>query len=172
MASQYLTLYKIIVLYMLRRSEVALSKSQIFDFILGNEYTTFMTLQEAFGELGDQKLIEEKKVRNRTYLELTPAGEEALDFFGTKMDPGIREQIDLYLKENRINIRDEALILSDYGRCMDGTYEIHLTAKEMNSTLIDIRMMVPDKSMAEVMCDKWKDRSSGIYRYLMEELSE
>ena len=74
MASQYLTLYKMIVLYMLNRSDVTLSKSQIYDFILENEYTTFLTLQEVFGEMRDQKLVVEKTSRNRTYLELTDEG--------------------------------------------------------------------------------------------------
>ncbi len=53
MTSQYLTLYKMIVLYMLKRCEVSLSKSQIYDFILENEYTNFLTLQEVFAELAD-----------------------------------------------------------------------------------------------------------------------
>jgi hypothetical protein len=37
LSSQYLTLYKMIVLYMLKRSDVPLSKSQIYDFILEKE---------------------------------------------------------------------------------------------------------------------------------------
>ena len=84
MASQYLTLYKMIVLYMLNRSDVTLSKSQIYDFILENEYTTFLTLQEVFGEMRDQKLVVEKTSRNRTYLELTDEGREALRFFSRR----------------------------------------------------------------------------------------
>ena len=47
-SSQYLTLYKMIVLYMLWRCDMPLSKSQIYDFILEKEYTTFLTLQEVF----------------------------------------------------------------------------------------------------------------------------
>ena len=39
---------------MLNRSDVTLSKSQIYDFILENEYTTFLTLQEVFGEAGER----------------------------------------------------------------------------------------------------------------------
>ena len=40
MSSQYLTLYKMIVLYMLKRCDVPLSKSQIYDFILEDELIT------------------------------------------------------------------------------------------------------------------------------------
>ena len=170
LASQYLTLYKIIVLYMLRRSEVPLSKSQIYDFVLGNEYTTFMTLQEAFGELNDQKLIKESKLRNRTYLELTEAGQEALHFFLGQMNPEIRQQVDKYLKENRIQIRNESSILADYNRRADGQYVAHMVAREMGDTLIDVQLTVPAEGMAQVICDKWQEKSSAVYQYLMDQL--
>ena len=61
MSSKYLTLYKMIVLYMLKRCEVPLSKSQIYDFILEKEYTTFLTLQEVFSEMANSELIHEKQ---------------------------------------------------------------------------------------------------------------
>ena len=51
LSSQYLTLYKMIVLYMLKRCDSPLSKSQIYDFMLDNDYTSFLTLQEVFSEL-------------------------------------------------------------------------------------------------------------------------
>ena len=50
MSSRYLTLYKMIVLYMLKRCEVPLSKSQIYDFILEKEYTTFDKFSDAVRE--------------------------------------------------------------------------------------------------------------------------
>ena len=70
-----------IVLYMLKRCEVPLSKSQIYDFILEKEYTTFLTLQEVFAELVSSELVLEKTVGNRTFLEITAEGEETLKFF-------------------------------------------------------------------------------------------
>ena len=170
MASQYLTLYKIIVLYMLKRSDVELSKSQLYDFILGNEYTTFMTLQEAFGELSEQKLIKERKERNRTFLELTEAGEEALHFFIGQMKPEIRLQIDAYLKENKIKLRNESSLLADYNKRSDGQYVARLIAKEMGEDLINIQITVPTESMADQVCARWQDKSSDVYAYIMDQL--
>ena len=64
MSSKYLTLYKMIILYMLKRCDVPLSKSQIYDFILEKEYTTFLTLQEVFSELASSELVIEKTMGN------------------------------------------------------------------------------------------------------------
>jgi len=48
-----LTLYKLIVLYMLNRVTFPLTAAQVSDFILGKEYTNFLTLQQVINELTD-----------------------------------------------------------------------------------------------------------------------
>lgn len=170
MASQYLTLYKMIVLYMLNRSDVTLSKSQIYDFILENEYTTFLTLQEVFGEMRDQKLVVEKTSRNRTYLELTDEGREALRFFITEINPAIIQQVDEFLKKNRIRLRNESSILADYLKRTSGEYEAHLMAKENGEAIIDLKLAVPTEEMAAFVCDRWQKESQTIYQYLVDRL--
>ena len=170
MASQYLTLYKMIVLYMLNRSDVTLSKSQIYDFILENEYTTFLTLQEVFGEMRDQKLVVEKTSRNRTYLELTDEGREALRFFITEINPAIIQQVDDFLKKNRIRLRNESSILADYLKRTSGEYEAHLMAKENGEAIIDLKLAVPTEEMAAFVCDRWQKESQTIYQYLVDRL--
>ena len=67
MSSQYLTLYKMIVLYMLKRCDVPLSKSQIYDFILEKEYTTFLTLQEVFSELVISELVKKEGLADKAF---------------------------------------------------------------------------------------------------------
>ncbi|MCH4191920.1 MAG: DUF4364 family protein [Butyrivibrio sp.] len=170
MGSQYLTLYKMIVLYMLNRSDVTLSKSQIYDFILENEYTTFLTLQEVFGEMRDQKLVVEKISRNRTYLELTDEGREALRFFITEINPAIIEQVDDFLKKNRIRLRNESSILADYAKRTSGEYVAHLVAKEHDEPIIDLSLAVPTEEMAAFVCDRWQKESQTIYQYLVDRL--
>ena len=170
MASQYLTLYKMILLYMLNRSDVTLSKSQIYDFILENEYTTFLTLQEVFGEMRDQKLVVEKTSRNRTYLELTDEGREALRFFITEINPAIIQQVDDFLKKNRIRLRNESSILADYLKRTSGEYEAHLMAKENGEAIIDLKLAVPTEEMAAFVCDRWQKESQTIYQYLVDRL--
>ena len=51
MAETY-TLYKLIVLYMLDKVDFPLTTSQISEFILEKEYTTYFKLQETLAENG------------------------------------------------------------------------------------------------------------------------
>lgn len=170
MSSQYLSLYKMIVLYMLRRCEVPLCKSQIYDFILEKEYTTFLTLQEVFAELAASDLILEKVVANRTYLEITPAGDETLKFFGNRINPSIRQQIDEYLKKNSMKLRNESAILADYQKVGDNEYVAHLVAKENGQNLVDINLQIPTEEIAQSICEKWHEKNQEIYQYLIEQL--
>ncbi|MBO6241887.1 MAG: DUF4364 family protein [Butyrivibrio sp.] len=170
MSSKYLTLYKMIILYMLKRCEVPLSKSQIYDFILENEYTNFMTLQEVFAEMSSSELIKEKTVANRTYLEMTEEGEETLKFFGNRMNPAIKTQIDEYLKANKLKLRNEGSIMGDYEKTGEKEYTTHVVAMESGHTLVDIQIPVPTEEMARSICRNWQDKNQEIYKFLIDNL--
>ena len=62
-----LTLYKLIVLYMLNRVTFPLTAAQVSDFILGKEYTNFLTLQQVINELTDAGMIATQSIRNRFF---------------------------------------------------------------------------------------------------------
>jgi hypothetical protein len=157
-------------MYMLKRCDMPLSKSQIYDFILDKEYTTFLTLQEVFSELASSELVLEKTAANRTYLELTPEGEETLKFFGNRINPAIKIEIDEYLKTNSMKLRNEASILSDYPKTGDNEYTARLTAKENGQNLVDISLIVPTEEIAQSVCNKWQENNADIYQFLIEKL--
>ena len=66
---ELMTLYKLIILYMLARVDFPLTRIQINNFLLGREYTTnYLNIQQAMGELIDDKLVISQSVRNRSHL--------------------------------------------------------------------------------------------------------
>ena len=79
-----LTLYKLIILYMLQRVDFPLTKAQISDFILEKQYTSFLTLQQVISELIDADMITAHSIRNRTHLSITKEGRQTLDFFSNE----------------------------------------------------------------------------------------
>lgn len=168
--SDPLTLYKLIVLYMLNRVSFPLTAAQISDFILTKEYTNFLTLQQVIRELTDTGLVDARTVRNRTQLLLTKDGKQTLDFFSQQISASIRQEIDEYLKENEMELRNEVSILADYYKSTSGEYEAHLKAKEGNVTLVDLIISVPVEETAAAICDNWQKKNQEIYQYLIEQL--
>ena len=165
-----LTLYKLIVLYMLERVDFPITKAQISDFILGKEYTNFLTLGQVIGELTDAGLITAQSIRNRTHLAITNEGKETLQFFENQINNSIKADIDAFFRENEIHLRNEVSILSDYYKSTSGEFEAHLVAKEKGVNLIDITISVPSEETASSICDNWQQKNQEIYQYLIGQL--
>ncbi len=165
-----LTLYKLIVLYMLNRVSFPLTKAQVCDFILEMEYTNFLTLQQAISELIDADMIVAKSIRNRTHLELTSLGHETIDFFHNRISSVIKEEIDKYFTENEFELRNELSVFSDYYESTNGEYEASLVVKEKDVELINLKLSVPAKELAESICDKWESKSEEVYKFIVDTL--
>ncbi|MBD5515241.1 MAG: DUF4364 family protein [Lachnospiraceae bacterium] len=170
MTQDPLTLYKLIVLYMLNRVTFPLTKAQVGDFILEREYTNFLTLQQVFAELTEADLISAKASRNRTQLILTDEGRETLSFFENRINNSIKEEIDHFFDANELEMRNEVSVLSDYYKSISGEYEAHLRAKEKDVTMVEITLSVPDEDTASAICANWQTRNQDIYQYLIEKL--
>ena len=165
-----LTLYKLIVLYMLTRVDFPLTKALVGDFILGKEYTNFLTLQQAIGELIDAGLVTAQSIRNRTHLTITGEGRETLRFFQNQINDSIKSDIDDFFRENEIELRNEVSILADYYKSTSGEYEAHLIAKDKNVDLVNITISVPSEETAAAICDNWQKKNQDIYQYLISQL--
>lgn len=170
MTQEPLTLYKLIVLYMLERVNFPLTKAQISDFILGKEYTNFLTLQQAISELTESGMVIATTIGNRTQLQITEEGANTLSYFQNRISNGIKEDVRNYLKENSIMLRNEVAITSEYYRTPDGEYAAHLSAKEKNTDLVDITLSVPFEEMASNICNNWQKKNQEIYKYLTKQL--
>ncbi len=165
-----LTLYKLIIIYMLDRVNFPMTKSQVSDFVLGKEYTNFLTFQQVISELIETKLISADSIRNRTHLSITPEGRETLDFFGNRINEAIKKEIDTYLSEHEYTLRNEVSVLGDYYKSTSGEYEAQLIAKDRGIKLVEITLSVPTEDMAASICDNWQKKNQEIYEYLTTQL--
>ena len=88
--SEPITLYKLIVLYMLHKVDFPLTTSQISSFILDRDYTSFFTLQSVLSELSETGMIRLEKIRNTSYYTITDSGQDALHYFQGRISADIR----------------------------------------------------------------------------------
>lgn len=155
---------------MLNRVSFPLTKSQVGDFVLGKEYTNFLTLQQVISELIDTGLITARSMRNRTHLAITEEGKDTLNFFSNRVSDAIKKDIDEFFSEHEYALRNEVSVLSDYYKSTSGEYEAHLVAKDRGITLVDITLSVPVEEVASSICDNWQKKNQDIYKYLVENL--
>ena len=170
MAIESITLYKLIVLYMLDRVDFPLSNATITGFILESGYTDFATIQQVIGIIQDDGLIDVESNRSNTSYTLTECGAEMLQYFGNKISDDIKNEINSYLKKNKYELKQAANVISEYYKNTSGEYSVHCCITENNVTLIDLTLSVPDEKLADDMCGKWKDNSQDIYDFVIKSL--
>ena len=165
-----LTQYKLIVLYMLDSVDFSLTKAQIFDFILDKGYTNYFTLQQAVCELIDSDLVSSKSVRNSSHLSITEDGRSTLSYFGNRIATSIKDDVDVYFKDKKLDLRNEVSIQSTFYKTTGNDYAAHLVAKEKKSNLVDITITVPTEDSASHICENWQKKNQEIYAFLIEQL--
>ena len=139
-----LTLYKLIVLYMLEKVDFPLTNAQISGFILDKGYTTYFHLQQALSELTESELIHCETIRNSSYFSITKSGEQTLEYFGKEIPKEIKGE-----KEG---------------------YQVRCSAKEKEVPLIELTMTVPTKAAAEAVCASWQTKNKAVYEKLLDML--
>ena len=166
-----LTLYKLIILYMLNKIDFPLSNAQISDFILDKDYTDYFHIQQALSELSEASFLTTEIRRNSSFLQITDAGCEVLEFCKNEISEEIKKEIDDYLKKHNYQFREEASNIATYYQSnKPNEYIAHCLVKERNSTLIELNLTVSSEEEASIICNHWKERSQEIYAYTIQTL--
>ena len=150
MSEESLTLYKLMILYMLDNLEFPMTTSQLSEFFVNKGYTSYFHLQQAINELHDARFIRGDVVRNTTNYYLTASGQEALDMFLGKIPEPIKIDI------------------MDYFSLKKGEYMVKTQIKEKGSTLLELYLNVVSKEQAIEVCDKWSEKCESVYSKVME----
>ena len=170
MLQEPLTLYKLIILYLLGKAALPLSKKRVCDFILDKGYTNYIILNQAIGELIDAGMVASQQVNERPHLTLTADGEQTLSFFQSNVSDVTKEEINSYLRENKLELVSDLSIIASYDKASNGEYEAHLVAKERGIPLVRITLSVPSEKTASSICKNWREKNEEIYQFLAEEL--
>ena len=168
MFQEPLTIYKLIVLYMLNRVNFPLTKAQIMDFILEREYTGFLTLQQVIGELIDTDMVKAESIRNRTHLIITDEGRETLAYFRHQIGDSMRLEIEEFFSQHELEMRNEVAVTADFHKVTNGEYEARLIVKDNGVSLVDITLSVPDEDTAASICENWQKKNQDVYKKMVE----
>ena len=106
MLSEPMTLYKLMILYMLKQVKFPLTNSNISDFFVSKEYTTYFIVQQALSELLESNLLSVENINNNSRYEMTKEGKEALSFFEKQISPAIITDINEFIQTNIISFRE------------------------------------------------------------------
>ncbi len=164
-----LTTGKLLVLYMLDRTGGPIAMPRLSEFLLDQCLVNLLTLTQSYAELEESGLVRAENDPDRTFLYLTPEGEETLRLFYGHLDAGLRAAADRYLKENGEELRDERDLRADYHK-VQGGFEVTLKASEKGIRLMEITLRLPDEESAREAAGQLKKNSEEIYSLLIEKI--
>lgn len=166
-----LTLYKLMILYMLKKVNYPLSNGQMSEFFVSKSYTDYFTFQMVINELLGTSLIQKETIRNTSRYEMTKEGEEVLFYFENKISDDVKRDMDEFLRENNFKLRTENSVLANYYKStVSNDFEIDCVVREGKSTLIELKLSAATEEMAEQMCENWEKASKDIYEYALKKL--
>ena len=171
MTSESMTLYKLMILYMLKQVKFPLTNANFSEFFVG-KYTTYFVLQQALSELLESHLLTMESINNSTRYEMTKEGDEALSFFVNKISPGSIEDMNEFIRENKFRMRNEVSTTGEFYRSSHGEIILHCQVLEGRTPLIELNMTIPDEAQAALMANNWKGASQDIYQYVVKRLLE
>lgn len=164
------TVYKLIILYMLRNSSTPITNSEISEFILDREYTNYFHLQQALSELEETELIEKRTVSNTSYYYLTDDGKNTLTYFENDISQDIRTEVLQYLAARGASARSQMKAPADYYINNQGEYVVHLQLLQKGTSVVDLSLAAPSLTAAKAMCKQWPNKYEEIYAKIMEGL--
>ncbi|MCR4740641.1 MAG: DUF4364 family protein [Lachnospiraceae bacterium] len=164
------TLYKLMILYMLKLAGQPLTTAQLYDFMGDGQYADYFKVNSILNELMDTGLIASQTRRNTSHLMITDSGKDTIDMFPNEIPDDIKKEIRQYLTEKDYELRNEESIQTGIDRLDDGSYLAELTIKEAGSDLLNIRVALPSKTDAESVCINFEKKHGELYQYIMQEL--
>lgn len=170
MTSESITIYKLIILYILSKVDSPLPQGIISDYIIDHGYTNYFNVQNAFGELLQAEMIQEDTTYHLSYYTLTQTGLETLNLFGHQLSSDIQKEINDYLKTNQYEILNETALVSDYQLTSDGSYLATCSIREKNHEIFSVSLEVSTEEDAMKVCNNWRDQSAVLYQAAMKQL--
>ena len=161
---------KLLVLYVIKSLRQPISKTQLTEIILENNFINYFTLQQYISELEIAEFVEYIEKNNKKLITITTKGENVLSIFNDRISPIKRDIIDNYISKAIDNIKKELTIHSDYTIEKNNSFIVDLKALEDETLLIDLKISVPTKKQATSLCNRWKENPSDIYTKIVQVL--
>lgn len=165
-----LSLNKLMVLFLIEKAGLPLSNTQISEFLLNSGYTDYFSLQEYISQMIDVHLIKSSKITSHTLYDITIDGRETLAFFQNHIPESTKDDMIIYLSNNKYDIRSKFEVVADYLPEKNGDYTVSCVAREDGTNLVEVNLRVTEKEEALKICDAWENNSQGIYKRLLHDL--
>jgi DNA-binding PadR family transcriptional regulator len=162
---------KLILLYIINKMELPLSRSQLTEFVREGEYMDYYIMQETLAEMSDEGYLESSQDNNNTRYSITDEGITMLDYFENLIPPSVRAKITQYVQQRFNCIKRDFEVTANYFLDSDtNEYIVKCGAYEDKCLLMEVQVSVVSRAQAKLISSNWKNHASETYLNILNEL--
>lgn len=158
---------KLMILYLLSKMDIPLTKSQITTAILENNLIDFFTFQQCISELEESQMIIQIAHQKKQCYTITEGGKKAIEVFEQRVSKYTSGIINNYISKNKESLKKDSQIIAEYNKINNKEYIVNLKVIENELVLMDLKLSVVSAKQAKQVCDKWKNSSEKIFSQLI-----
>jgi len=161
---------KIAILLFVGELDIPLNNSQIAHFFVENNLINYFDLQQHINELLSAGHLSYSTLGGNNFYLITSKGLETIQLFKKQVPRHLRDRIQAYSSENRIQMRKESQLTAEYRKIADKEYEVVCKALENQMVLVELKLNVATAKQAGIICNNWKSNALEVCKAIMERL--
>ena len=156
---------KLIILYLINRMVLPMSRGQIVEMIMENEIMDFFTLQQSLTEMTNIGLLESSQENagdnNTTRFTATEDGLNTLEFFERRISVHTRHIINRYANENRHKIKkDYEKTATFFPNDTQDEFHVKCGIYEEERALLELQITVDTREQAKLIQTNWRTNAT------------
>jgi DNA-binding PadR family transcriptional regulator len=162
---------KLLLLYLIDKMELPLSRSQITDYVQQAEFMDYYTLQQTLATMVDDGYLDTSNENNNTRYTLTAEGQTTLEYFGKHIPVTIRSVINNYVREKRRDIKKDYENTAIYFPNIENNeFIVKCGVYEDERALLEVSVSVDTRDQARLIQGNWKANAKTLYGKIIENL--
>lgn len=132
----------------------------------------YFSIQQYLCELVEAEFLEVTKENNTMMYTLTDDGLDTLSYFISHISDQHKNEINVFVNENKGRIRAEYDITANYFPEINNDFLVKCGICESDGTsLMELSVLVPTKEQAQNICYNWKKNVNDVYSSIMSALT-
>ena len=167
---------KLMLLYLIDRMELPMSRGQITEYIRESEIMNYYTMQESLTDMCESGMLEATQENtsdnSTTRYAITEDGQNTLELLESHIPNRVRLGIDAYVKENRQLLKKVyENTATFFPNSENNEYKVKCGVYEEKRAIMELFISVETREQARLIQGNWKANSSVLYQRIMEALT-
>ncbi len=163
---------KLLLLYLMDKSENSLTNAEITEFMLEKNYMNYFLIQQYLSELIESNFTDYIDKDDKKVYVLLDKGKLTLSYFEDRIPENIKKDISDKFVQIKEDEKKATQVIGEYFQKNDNEYIVNLKLIENSETLFSLYLNVTTPKQAQIICNTWKDNTEYIYKNLLNMLAD